>query len=85
MKMASRSRVAVSFGSRWAKRITPSFDDLDPAMIASPSTSNAFAKSEPRIDVCATTISPAASEKRTMKSSGRFPSVDWRTPVTAGP
>ena len=56
-----------------------------PAMIARPSTRSAFANSEPRIDVWATTISPAASEKRTMKSSGRLPSVDWSTPVTAGP
>ena len=29
--------------------------------------------------------SPAASAKSTMKSSGRLPSVDWSTPVTAGP
>ena len=43
-----------------------------PATIASPSTSSAFANSEPRIEAWATTISPAASEKRTMKSSGRF-------------
>ena len=56
-----------------------------PATIASPSTSSALAKSEPRIDVCATTISPAESEKSTMNSSGRLPSVDCSTPVTAGP
>ena len=37
------------------------------------------------MDVCATTISPARSAKMTMKSSGRFPSVDWSTPVMAGP
>ena len=37
------------------------------------------------IDVCATTISPAESAKTTMKNSGRFPSVDCSTPVTAGP
>ena len=33
--------------------------------------------SEPRIEVWATTISPAESANRTMKSSGRLPSVDW--------
>ena len=54
-------------------------------MIVRPSTSSAFANNEPRIDVWATTISPAASENSTMKSSGRLPSVDWSTPVTAGP
>ena len=37
------------------------------------------------IVVRATTSSPAESAKRTMKSSGRFPSVDWSAPVTAGP
>ena len=54
-------------------------------MIASPRTRSAFARSEPRIEVCATTISPARSAKITMNSSGRFPSVDWSTPVVAGP
>ena len=85
MKTARSSSVAVSFGSRDWKRMTPSSAWRAPATIASPSTSSAFANSEPRIDVWATTISPAASEKRTMKSSGRLPSVDWSTPVTAGP
>ena len=56
-----------------------------PATIARPRTSRAFAKSEPRIEVWATTISPADSANRTMKSSGRLPSVDWSAPVTAGP
>ena len=65
--------------------MTPSVAWREPATIVRPSTSRAFAKSDPRIDVWATTISPAASEKSTMKSSGRFPSVDWSTPVTAGP
>ena len=85
MKTASRSSVAVSLGRRAWKRMTPSPAKRDPAMIVRPSTSSAFANNEPRIDVWATTISPAASEKSTMKSSGRLPSVDWSTPVTAGP
>ena len=85
MKTASRSSVAVSFGSRRWKRIVPSALRRAPATIASPSTSSAFANSEPMIDVCATTISPARSANSTMKSSGRLPSVDCRTPVTAGP
>ena len=54
-------------------------------MITSPSTSSPFANSEPRIDVRATTISPAESANSTMKSSGRLPSVDCSAPVTAGP
>ena len=56
-----------------------------PATMARPSTSSAFAKSEPRIENCATTSSPALSAKRTMNSSGRFPSVDCNAPVTPGP
>ena len=84
MKTASSSSVAVSFGSRAWKRITPSPAWRDPAMIVRPSTSSAFANSDPRIDVWATTISPAASENSTMNSSGRLPSVDWRTPVDGG-
>ena len=82
---ASRSSVAVSLGSRRRKRIGSSPAAREPATIASPRTSSALAKSEPRIDVWATTTSPAERAKRTMKSSGRLPSVDWRTPVTAGP
>ena len=85
MKTASRSSVVVSFGSRAWKRMTPSSARVAPATIARPRTRSALANSEPRIDVCATTISPAASEKRTMKSSGRLPSVDCSTPVAAGP
>ena len=86
MKTASRSSVAVSFGRRVPKRMhAVRSPRRAPATIASPSTSSAFANSEPRIDVCATTISPAESAKSTMKSSGRLPSVDWSTPVTAGP
>ena len=54
-------------------------------MTTRPSTSNALAKRLPRIEVCATTVSPARSAKMTMKSSGRLPSVDCSTPVTAGP
>ncbi len=75
----------MSFGSRFWNRITPPSDELAPTAIASPSTSSAFANSEPRIENCATTSSPALSEKITMKSSGRLPSVDCSTPVTAGP
>ena len=85
MKTTSISSIVVSFGSRVWKRMTPSSDRYAPAMIASPRTSSAFARSEPRIEVCATTISPARSAKTTMKSSGRFPSVDCSTPVVAGP
>ena len=77
--------MAVSFGSRWRKRITSPSAARAPATIASPRTSSAFANSEPRIEVWATTISPAESANSTMKSSGRLPSVDWSTPVTAGP
>ena len=77
--------MAVSFGSRLWKRITSPSAARAPATIASPSTSRALANSEPRIEVCATTISPAESAKSTMKSSGRLPSVDWSAPVTAGP
>jgi hypothetical protein len=76
---------AVSFGRRALKRITPSSAFAEPATIASPRTSSAFANSEPRIDVWAMTVSPAESAKQTMNSSGRLPSVDCRTPVTAGP
>ena len=82
---ASSSSVAVSFGSRRRKRITSPSAARAPATIVRPRTSRAFANSEPRIDVWATTISPADSANSTMKSSGRLPSVDWRAPVTAGP
>ena len=75
----------MSFGSRAWNVIVPSREAVEPATMVSPSTSNAFAKSEPRIENCATTISPAESENSTMNNSGRFPSVDCRTPVTAGP
>ena len=86
MRKTARSRsVAVSFGSLAPKVIFPSGRRIDPAAIASPSTRSAFAKSEPRIENWATTTSPAESAKRTMNSSGRFPSVDWSAPVTAGP
>ncbi len=75
----------MSFGSRLPNVIVPSACLDEPAAIARPSTSRAFAKSEPRIENCATTSSPADNAKRTMKSSGRLPSVDWSAPVTAGP
>ena len=84
-KLASSNSVALSFGRRARKRITPSALWWQPAMITRPSTSSALAKIEPMIDVRATTISPAESANTTTKNSGRFPSVDCRTPVTAGP
>ena len=73
MKTTSISSVVVSFGSRRPKRMTPSSERHAPAMIARPRTRSAFASSDPRIDVCATTISPALSAKMTMKSSGQVP------------
>ncbi len=84
-KLASSISTALSFGRRTWKRITPSALSRQPANTTSPSTSSAFAKIEPMIDVCATTTSPAERAKTTMKNSGRFPSVDCSTPVTAGP
>ena len=77
--------MAVSFGSRVRKRITPSCAPDAPVTMTSPSTSSALANSEPMIDVCATTTCPADSAKTTMKNSGRLPSVDCMKPVTAGP
>ena len=56
-----------------------------PTTITAPRTSSALANSEPTTDVCATTTWPADSAKSTMKNSGRLPSVDCSTPVTAGP
>src|SRR4029453_16165659 len=85
MKTASMSSVARSFGRRRRKRMTPSGAARAPATIARPSTSSAFARSEPTNEVPATTPSPAANAKSTRKSSGRFPSVDWSAPVIAGP
>ncbi len=75
----------MSFGSRAEKRISPSFAAAAPAAMARPSTSRPFANSEPRMENCATTVSPALSAKTTTNSSGRFPSVDCSAPVTAGP
>ena len=75
----------MSFGNRFRNCIVSPSAEVAPATIAKPRTSRAFAKSEPRIEVWATTISPADSANRTMKSSGRLPSVDWSAPVTAGP
>src|SRR5579859_2099468 len=82
---ASRVSTAVSFGRRLPKRMHLSSATVAPATIDSPRTSSAFANSEPRIDVCATTVSPDESANRTTNNSGRFPSVDCNTPVTAGP
>ncbi len=85
MKTPTSSSVAVSLGSRRPKRITLSLLRNEPATSASPSTSKAFASTEPISEACATSVSPAERAKRTTKNSGRFPSVDCSTPVTAGP
>ena len=86
MKTTSISSIVVSFGEPRLEAHEPVVGaSTRPAMIASPRTRSALARSEPRIDVCATTISPARSAKTTMKSSGRFPRVDCSTPVVAGP
>ena len=74
---------------RWAaaggSASSPSGAWRAPTTMTRPSTSSALAKIEPTIDVCATTTSPARSAKMTTNSSGRLPSVDCSTPVTAGP
>ena len=75
----------MSFGSRGENRMTPSSAWRAPTTITKPSTSSALAKIEPMIENCATTTSPADSAKITTKNSGRLPSVDCSTPVTAGP
>src|SRR5262245_39589347 len=85
MPIESRSSVAVSCGSRGRNLITFSGAAREPAMITRPRTSSPLANSEPRIDVRATTSSPADRANSTMKSSGRLPSVDCSAPVTAGP
>ena len=85
MNEASSRSVAVSLGSRLPKRMTPSGARRAPTARVMPSTSRALAKSEPRIEVCATTTSPAERANSTTNSSGRFPSVNWSTPVVAGP
>ena len=85
MKLVTSSSVAVSLGSRGPKRMTPSGELRAPTTITRPSTSSALANSEPMIDVCATTTSPARRAKTTTKNSGRLPSVDCSTPVAAGP
>ncbi len=85
MKVASSSSVAVSLGRRRWKRITPSGAARAPVTITSPRTSRALANSDPMMDVWATTTCPARRANTTMNSSGRLPSVDCRTPVTAGP
>ncbi len=75
----------MSLGSPRPKRMTPLGARRAPTARVRPSTSRALANSEPRIEVCATTISPAERANSTTKSSGRLPSVDWSTPVIAGP
>ena len=54
MNDAISSSVAVSFGSRGLKRITPSRSRRAPTTITSPSTSSALTRIEPRIAVSAT-------------------------------
>src|SRR4051794_489526 len=85
MKLDSSSSVAVSLGSRVWKRITVSSLTRAPTTITAPSTSSALAKIEPMIENCATITSPLDRAKTTTKNSGRLPSVDCSTPVTAGP
>ncbi len=85
MKTVTCSSVAVSRGRRLEKRMTPSCERRAPTTITSPSTSSAFASTEPMIAVCATTSSPFCSAKITTNSSGRLPSVDCSMPVTPGP
>ena len=70
-KRASSSSVAVSFGSRLRNCITLASAARAPATIASPSTSSAFANSEPRIEVCATTISPAREREEDDEELGQ--------------
>ena len=85
MKQAKQQERGLSLGSRGWKRITPPSLAREPAMMTRPSTSSAFANRLPRIEVCATTTSPAFSAKMTTNSSGRLPSVDCRKPVSPGP
>ncbi len=85
MKLATSSSVAVSFGSRGLKRISPSGRRRAPTTIAVPSTSSALTRIEPRIAVWATTSSPACSANSTTKNSGRLPIVDCSMPVAATP
>ena len=84
-KIVTSPSVAASCGSRVRNRITSSSEASTPVTITSPCMSSALARIEPTSDVCATSSSPAPSAKMTTKSSGRFPSVAWRNPVTAGP
>jgi len=84
MKTASSSSVVVSCGSRGLKRMSPP-PARAPTTSTIPSTSSAFANTDPISDVLATTTSPADRAKMTMKNSGRFPSDDCRKPVIAGP
>ena len=85
MKLETISSVAVSLGSRALKRMIRSRARSAPTTITIPSTRSALTRMEPRIAVWATTGWPALSAKITTKNSGRLPSVDWSTPVTAGP
>ena len=75
----------MSLGSRGLKRITPPSLTRAPTMITAPSTSSALANRLPRIEVCATSTSPALRAKTTTNSSGRLPRVDCNTPVSPGP
>ena len=84
-KSVTNPSVAASCGSRVLKRIRSSSEASTPVTITRPCTSRALARIDPTSEVCATTSSPAPNAKSTTKSSGRFPSVACRYPVTAGP
>ena len=58
MNVAAMSSVAVSFASRWPKRITPSVARREPTTITMPRTSSAFEKIDPITVLWATTASP---------------------------
>ena len=54
MNTVTCKSVAVSRGSRFEKRMTPSCERRAPTTITRPSTSSALASTEPTIAVCAT-------------------------------
>ena len=75
--------VAIKRTRSRTKRCTPWRSP--PAMNARPRTSSVFARIDPIRAVWTRTTNPAWSAKIEMKSSGRLPSADWRTPVAPGP
>jgi hypothetical protein len=64
------SSVAVSFGRRGPKCISPAGLRSAPTRRATPRSASPVASTPPRIDVWATTTSPSASANTTMKSPG---------------